>query len=187
MAASSTKRKPAPFPVSRLIGPKKRPHDFGFQTGDSHLIVNDESKNLTAFDYIGKRLFQIPALARGQGADNEWDEPQTDTPPGLYKLGAIYNDIGRLGLNPAPDKTLRAYGWIFFDMEELEGQERRYGRAGCGLHGGGSGNGWPLAWQPIQPLLPTHGCVRLHNVDLRDRILPLYQKGEVFVSVFQES
>jgi len=88
---------------------------------------------------------------------------------------------------------------------ELEQQEIKVGRAGIMLHGGGSGCGWPGAWaakqavprQPPwptanfivagqQPLLPTLGCIRLHNVDLRDKVLPLYETGTVYVGVFQE-
>jgi hypothetical protein len=170
-----------------LIGPKKRPQQFGFKAGDSHLIVNDFSETLTAYSFEGKELFKIAALARGQGGDRVYWENSTDTPPGLYKLGTIYNDVQRAGLQPAYDRTLQAYGWLSFDMEELEGQERRHNRAGIMLHGGGSGNGWPLAWAPIQPLLPTLGCVRIHNIDLRDRILPLTKQGTVFLSCYQEA
>jgi L,D-peptidoglycan transpeptidase YkuD (ErfK/YbiS/YcfS/YnhG family) len=35
-------------------------------------------------------------------------------------------------------------------------------------------------------LVPTHGCVRVHNADLRDKIVPLLATGTVFVSVYQE-
>jgi hypothetical protein len=79
-----------------------------------------------------------------------------------------------------------AYGWYTFDMIELEDQERSNGRAGIACHGGGSANGWPGAWAPSQPLVPTHGCLRLKNIDLRDKILPLYKKGKIFCSVWQE-
>lgn len=51
---------------------------------------------------------------------------------------------------------------------------------------GGSACGWPGAWAPQQKLFPTRGCARLHNVDLRDKVLPLTKAGTVFVSVFQE-
>jgi hypothetical protein len=71
-------------------------------------------------------------------------------------------------------------------MVELENQEAKYGRAGIALHGGGSANGWPGAWAPKQPLVSTHGCCRAHNIDLRDKILPLTKQGKVFISVFQE-
>ncbi len=79
-----------------------------------------------------------------------------------------------------------AYGWFSFDMEELEGQEAVNGRSGIMLHGGGSACGWPGAWQPRQALHPTLGCLRLHNIDLRDLVLPLAKQGTVYVGVFQE-
>ena len=69
---------------------------------------------------------------------------------------------------------------------ELEGQEAVNGRAGIMLHGGGTACGWPGAWSAFQPLHPTLGCVRAHNADLRDRVLPLCAKGTVYVGVFQE-
>ena len=80
-----------------------------------------------------------------------------------------------------------SYGWYSFDMNELEGQVSKYGRSGIMLHGGGSAAGWPGAWAQKQPLFATHGCVRIYNVDLRDKILPLYNKGTVYISVYQEA
>lgn len=174
------------MPPVPLVGPKKSPRDFGFAPKDSHLVVNDQSETLTAFDFHGNKLFRIPALARGQGGDRVYWENSTDTPPGLYRIGQVYNDVGRVGLNPREDRTLRAYGWLSFDLEELENQERRHNRAGIMLHGGGSACGWPGAWDSRQELHPTLGCVRCHNIDLRDRILPLVRQGRVFVSVYQE-
>jgi hypothetical protein len=169
-----------------MIGPKKRPHDFGFKPGDSHLIVNDAVETMKAFSYEGKLLWEIPCLARGQYSDFEWKITNSDTPPGLYKIGTIYKDYEKAGDKPAFDRTLMAYGWYSFDMIDLEGQERNNGRAGIMTHGGGSANGWPNAWAPKQPLVPTHGCVRCHNIDLRDKILPLIKQGTVYISVFQE-
>ena len=75
-------------------------------------------------------------------------------------------------------------------MIGLEGQEgpgSRDGRDGIMLHGGGSACGWPGAWLPLQPLHPTLGCIRMHNRDLRDLVLPLVGLGEVYVSVWQEA
>ena len=46
--------------------------------------------------------------------------------------------------------------------------------------------GWPGAWAAQQPLHPTLGCIRIHNADLRDKVLPLYRQGTVFMGVFQE-
>jgi hypothetical protein len=170
-----------------MIGPKKRPQDFGFKPGDSHLIVNDAVETMKAFSYEGKLLWEIPCLARGQYSDFEWKITNSDTPVGVYVFGEVYKDYERVGDKPAYDRTLMAYGWYTFDMIDLEGQERNNGRAGIACHGGGSANGWPGAWAPNQPLVPTHGCIRLKNIDLRDKILPLYKKGKIFCSVFQES
>jgi hypothetical protein len=172
--------------TSTMIGPKKRPQDFGFKRGDSHLIVNDLVETMKAFSFEGKLLWEVPCLARGQYSDFEWKIKNSDCPPGLYKLGAIYRDYERVGNNPAYDRTLMAYGWYTFDMVELENQEAKYGRSGICLHGGGSANGWPGAWAPKQPLVPTHGCCRIFNIDLRDKVLPLTKAGTVFLSVFQE-
>ncbi|AEX56030.1 endolysin [Synechococcus phage S-CBS4] len=169
-----------------MIGPKKRPHDFGFKPGDSHLVVNDAVETMKAFSYEGKLLWEIPCLARGQYSDFEWKITNSDTPPGLYKIGAIYKDYESDGPNPPFNRTLMAYGWYSFDMIDLEGQEKNNGRAGIMLHGGGSANGWPGAWAPKQKLVPTHGCVRAFNIDLRDKVLPLTKQGTVYISVWQE-
>lgn len=169
-----------------MIGPKKRPQDFGFKKGDSHLIVNDLVETMKAFSFEGKLLWEIPCLARGQYSDFEWKIKNSDTPPGLYKIGTIYKDYEKAGDKPAYDRTLMAYGWYSFDMVELENQEAKHGRAGIMLHGGGSANGWPGAWAPNQPLVPTHGCCRARNIDLRDKVLPLTKQGTVYISVFQE-
>ena len=172
--------------TSTMIGPKKRPQDFGFKKGDSHLIVNDLVETMKAFSFEGKLLWEIPCLARGQYSDFEWKIKNSDTPPGLYKIGTTYRDYEKAGDKPAYDRTLMAYGWYSFDLIELENQEAKHGRAGIMLHGGGSANGWPGAWAPNQPLVPTHGCCRARNIDLRDKVLPLTKQGTVYISVFQE-
>ncbi len=155
------------------------------QPGDSYLLVNDRDQDMEAYDHTGQFLWKIPCLARGQGADTDWSHNSTDTPPGLYKLGQLYADYEQ-NPNPPCSDTAIGYGWYSFDMEELEGQEKKVGRAGIMLHGGGSACGWPGAWAAQQPLHPTLGCVRLHNADLRDKVLPLYRQGTVYVGVFQE-
>ena len=169
-----------------LVGPQKRPQDFGFKAGDHHLIVNDAVETMKAFSFEGKLLWEIPCLARGQGSDFEWKTKNSDSPPGLYKVGAVYRDYEKVGANPAYDRTLMAYGWYSLDLVELENQEASNGRAGIMIHSGGSACGWPGAWAPRQALFPTHGCVRCHNIDIRDKVMPLVGKGTIFVSVFQE-
>ena len=106
-----------------MIGPKRTPKDFGFRAGDTHIVVNDSTETAKAYNHDGKLLWEIPALARGQGTDYEFKYTNTDTPPGLYKIGQVYNDYARVGDNPGYDRTLMAYGWISFDLVELEGQE----------------------------------------------------------------
>jgi hypothetical protein len=165
-----------------LIGPKI---PAPVKPGYSYLLVNDRDKEMQAFDHTGKLLWRVPALARGQGADNVWTRQEADTPPGFYKLGNLHPDYEQ---NPKPPCSVIAmsYGWYSFDIEQLEQQEVKIGRAGIMLHGGGSGCGWPGAWASKQQLLPTLGCIRLHNVDLRDKVLQLYKQGNVYVGVFQE-
>jgi hypothetical protein len=167
-------------------GPKKSPHDFGMKSADTHIVVNDINETARAFSHDGRVLWEVSALARGQGRDTEYRHRNADTPPGLYKIGDIYRDYERAGVNPPFDQTLMAYGWYTFDMVELENQEAKHGRAGICLHGGGSAIGWPGAWAPRQPLFATMGCVRMHNIDLRDKVLPLTKSGTVFISVYQE-
>jgi hypothetical protein len=176
-----------PIPsIPGMVGPSKRPENFGFKPGDSHILVNDANGKATAYSYEGIKRWEAPCLARGQGADNSWDQTGEDTPPGLYKLGQIYNDYQRYGVNAPCNRETLAYGWISFDLVELENQEARHGRAGVMIHGGGTGCGWPRAWAPMQELRSTQGCVRMHNIDLRDKLLPLAKTGTVFVSVYQE-
>jgi hypothetical protein len=188
----SQKPPPPPPPVGGLdprgseeagmVGPKLA---APVKPGDSYLLVNDRDEDMEAYDHSGTFLWKVACLARGQGADNDWTHNSTDTPPGLYKLGQLYPDYEQ-NPNPPCSDTAMSYGWYSFDLVELEQQEIKVGRAGIMLHGGGSGCGWPGAWAPNQPLLPTLGCIRLHNVDLRDRVLPLYRQGTVYVGVFQE-
>jgi hypothetical protein len=169
-----------------MVGPKVRPQ---LKATDHHLVMDDRAETITAFNANGKQLWKVAALGRGQSSETDWRSRSSDTPPGLYKLGTVYRDY-------EADRTAtfsadrRAYGWYSFDMIGMEGQEgpgSRDGRDGIMLHGGGSACGWPGAWLPLQPLHPTLGCIRMHNRDLRDLVLPLTGLGTVYVSVWQES
>lgn len=169
-----------------LVGPKKRPQDFGFKDGDYHVVVNDQTEKMKAYNSKGELLWELYCLARGQGSDYEWKMKNTDTPPGLYKIGQIYRDYDQNSGNDYSRERM-SYGWYSFDLIDLEGQESGNGRAGIMIHGGGSACGWPGAWAPYQKLYSTHGCVRMHNQHLKDYLLPLTEKGTVFVSVYQET
>jgi len=168
-----------------MIKPKRHPREFGFKDGDTHLILNAQSAEAKFFDFAGNLLYKAPALCVGQSDD--WRIRRGNTPPGLYRLGQMWNDYAQVPLNRLPDHTdvRRKFGWLTFDMVDLEGNEDGNSRSGVALHGGGSAAGWPGAWTPKQPLFATHGCPRMHNVDLRDKVLPCYSRGTVYVSVFQ--
>ncbi len=60
--------------------------------GDSYQLVNDRDQDMEAYGHRGRLLWRLPCLARGEGRDNQWRERNSDTPPGLYELGAIYRD-----------------------------------------------------------------------------------------------
>ena len=169
-----------------LVGPKKRPE---LKPGDHHLVMDDRVETIAAFDHNGQQLWRVAALARGQHTETDWRSRSSDTPPGLYRVGTIYRDY-----EADPTSTFsvdrRSYGWFSLDLIGLEGQEgpgSRDGRDGIMIHGGGTACGWPGAWLPLQSLHPTLGCIRMHNKDLRDRVLPLTQMGAVYVSVWQEA
>lgn len=166
-----------------IFSPTKRPQEFGLGEGDTHIVVNAQTRTAKAFDWQGHGLWEKPATADGQ--DPNWRANSGDTPPGLYKIGAVYNDYANVGDCPEYDRTLMSYGWVTFDLIDLEGNEDGSGRAGICLHGGGSACGWPGAWDAHQPLYPTLGCIRMHNADLLI-IRELEQKGTVFVSVYQD-
>lgn len=169
-----------------LIGPKKKPQDFGMGWSDYHLVVNDQAETAVIFRGDGTKIISMPALARGQGKDTEWNQRFTDTPPGLYQAGKVYRDYEK-PIRPG-DRVLMAYGWYSIDLIDLEGQEAGNGRSGIMIHGGGSALGWPRCWDPYQPLLPTLGCIRMRNADLRDMVVPcLDRERELFVSVYQEA
>jgi predicted chitinase len=162
----------------------KRPQDFGFKTGDTHIVVNGLANSAKAYSTSGKLLWEVKCLPHGQ--NNNWKATNGDTPQGLYKIGAVYKDYEN-NSNPPYSPTLASYGWYSFDLVELENQEAGNGRAGIMIHGGGSSLGWPGAWAPFQDLVSTLGCVRFHNQDLRDKILPITKAGTVYVTVRQEA
>jgi hypothetical protein len=167
--------------------PKERPQDHGFKPGDHHLIANAETKTIKCYDFGGYLHWELPCTADGQ--DPNWRLNSGDTPPGLYKLGEAYRDYDRFAHEPGYppySRELMAFGWASIDMIDLEGNEDNNGRSGIMLHGGGSACGWPGAWDRYQALYPTLGCLRMHNFDVQNSVLPLLKSGTVFVSVIQD-
>lgn len=104
----------------------------------------------------GKPRWDIPARGYGVNGPGWWMQGG-DTPPGRYRIGDIH-------VIPDDDPQVNSFGPYFLDLIELEGQERKHGRAGVGIHGGGSGSPNPQA--PFQGWVMTHGCVRTQNEHL---------------------
>lgn len=144
--------------------------------GDFHIVVSASARTLKIFDSDGRNVFQCQARCEGQ--HRNWRARNGDTPPGLYEAGVIHDVRG------AHDEV--SYGPWCIDMVDLEGNEDNNGRSGISLHGGGSGLPDPLA--PRQGWYPTHGCIRVQNVDLTKTIEPLIRTAQkcgkrVFITV----
>ena len=188
---------PAQLPAAAPKGEERStldhagPHEKGqrgpkiaapMQQDDHYLLVNGRAGTIRAYDHTGNFLWVAPALCRGQTRSSA--ARGGDTPPGLYRVGRIYRDY-----DDDPSATFtedrRSYGWYSLDLVEMENQERAVGRAGIMIHGGGTAAGWPGAWAPEQPLHSTLGCVRMKNIDLRDKVMPLASKGALYVGVYQ--
>ena len=166
-----------------MVGPKI---SAPVQVGDSYLLINDRDEDMEAYDHTGKFLWKVPCLARGVNGP-DWRNRHSDTPPSLYRIGQIYRDYETLGPNPAVvPAELVPFGWFFLELVDLQGLSQQLGRSGFGIHGGGTGLGARGSWAPRQKLLPTWGCPRVHNADLRDKIMPLTVRGTVYVGVFQD-
>lgn len=161
-----------------ITAPKTTPHDYGFKAGDYHLIVHAGTNLATMYDTKGTKLWEKPCLPTGQRAD--WTAHGGDTPPGVYKIGAVWRQY-----QDPPSHYDRPYGHICFDLIDYEGNEDSNGRGGIAIHGGGTGLPGTGYWDDYQKLLPTLGCVRMHNKDLYliDNCL---SQGDVWVSVYQD-
>lgn len=124
--------------------------------GDVHFVVNAKSRKIKCYDSNGKMKWMTEA--RCEATNGGYQNFQGNTPPGLYKCGAP-DDV----LSSESDRN--SYGPWFVPLEEQEGQMSRYGRAGIGVHGGGSGLANPY-YSPKQGWVVTHGCIRVQNDDL---------------------
>lgn len=140
--------------------------------GDIHAIISAKSNMLVPYDFKGNKIKDVVIQAFPWGQHADWHTTNGDTPPGLYKAGLIYTQVRGRDSNA----ICNAYGPFCVDLIDLEGQERDNGRDGVSIHGGGSG--LPDPWADYQALTYTHGCVRVHNKDLVDKLVPLIQKTQ---------
>lgn len=127
------------------------------KSGDFHAVVGNGYMGV--YNRGGQLLWRCEARTAGVEGPSV-DVVGGDTPPGLYRAGAV------IWTQPTETQRVwRAYGYVFVDLEEQENQEASRGRAGVGVHGGGSILGNPLADR--QGWAATYGCVRLQNEDAR--------------------
>lgn len=85
-------------------------------------------------------------------------------PPGQYKLGGLSH------MNTQP------FGPYFIEVVDVNGLWKQYGRAGIGLHGGGS---CVVNWSAgRQGWCPTEGCIRFQNADLVTLVQKFYHPGD---------
>ncbi len=122
---------------------------------DAHFYFSASGRRLYCRDWTGRLRWSVEA--RGEGIAGSYDKVGGDTPPGIYRCG-------RPEPIPLSDPAVNAYGRWFVDLEEMFDQEVSRGRAGIGVHGGGSEAPKPLA--PRQGWFKTLGCIRLQNQHL---------------------
>lgn len=163
-----------------LRGPKI---SWILKEGEAVILVNDKIEKARAYDCYGNRLWTIDAICQGQNSD--YRVRGGDTPPGAYEAGQLYADYEAKAKGSPLSRDELAFGWYSIDMVELENQERGHGRSGIMMHGGGTALG-SAAWNARQRLLPTLGCIRAHNGDLRDLVVPLLRKSKkLYILVYQ--
>lgn len=156
---------------------------------DVHVVINDFEDpekfvgQAKCFDHTGKLMWAIDALCKGVNGPGQ-NINGGDTPSGVYTAGELTETQAWEG-----PETWNAYGYYFIDLVEQEGQERKFGRAGVGWHGGGTG-AKPNSLADIQELRPTMGCIRARNKHMREIIVPTYKAvkdkgGTMWISVNQ--
>jgi hypothetical protein len=132
---------------------------------DFHLVFNGRSQLLKMFDHAGN--LRHSWSARDAGINDETTIASADeygryckAPPGV---GYTFGSPQACGPD-SPDG--QAYGWWFIPINDDPASDfAKHGRAGIGIHGGGSAS--PDPFDPHQTALyDTLGCIRMWNADL---------------------
>jgi hypothetical protein len=121
---------------------------------DLHAVFNDTTNRLKLFDAAGRLVFQCEA--RNDAVAGPGFGHNGDCPRGEFILGAPRK------------KGTEAFGAWFIPILDAAtgGPMAHYGRAGIGIHGGGSG--LPGPFSPRQGWVKTHGCLRVQNNSLAE-------------------
>lgn len=128
---------------------------------DLHAVFHDTTNRLKLFDASGRLVFTCEArndAVAGPGFGHNGDCPR-----------------GEFILGPPRKKGTPAFGAWFIPVLDAAtgGPMAHYGRAGIGIHGGGSGLNDPFA--PLQGWVKTHGCLRTQNQDCARLVKLAYQ------------
>lgn len=149
---------------------------------DLHLMIDADHKTLKVYSGIGTLFATYEAHCYGTNGPG-WHVTGGDTPPGDYRIRSVESI-------PSTDFQRDAFGPYFMALDDISGNETNAGRAGVGIHGGGTGlpgaytakrQGWEV----------THGCVRLQNEDLRALVKYVqachHDDGQAYLTVIWKS
>lgn len=152
-----------------------------FKPEDFHLLVSGAANKAKLFDAEGREVKEFDCFPHGATGPSQ-DIVGGDTVVGVYTLGPVVWTLNGDDL----ETVKRPYGWAYIYMGDLEGKEAAVDRAGEGVHGGGHIQDY---WDAHQQLTYTHGCVRLHNEDVKWLAhlveVQSVKKGTVYMSVSQ--
>jgi hypothetical protein len=121
---------------------------------DRHLMLDRAARSARLFNSAGTVVFECEARNRTVNDHAPPDQRWAPCPAGEFLLGP-----------PVKEGTM-PFGPYFMELSDYGPYHamRDHGRAGIGVHGGGSGLADPFA--PRQGWVCTRGCWRIENDDL---------------------
>ena len=153
---------------------------LNLQPHDVHMIVSHTWRSMKVYTGDGRQILATDALTSGTGGD--FTQVGGDTPLGTYRF------TGEIIQTTIEDSfaTWASYGPWFLGLFDVDGQERIIGRSGIGMHGGRQGKYAPDS-RNTHHLYPTHGCIRVYDEILDEKIVPLLRQtlrgGKAYVTV----
>lgn len=121
--------------------------------GELHLRFDDTANRCTVYQQmVGTQVVRMTCEMRNE-AVRRWFGKWGWCPRGTYLVGSPSRVNGA------------AFGEWFTPLFDTapDGPMHKEGRSGIGIHGGGTGLPDPFA--PNQGWKPTHGCLRVQNID----------------------
>ncbi len=112
------------------------------------LIFSRHDQSMTIFDDENTPILVYECHDDFVAGENDEGQPRESLPDGNYTVSAEEPGKSRAGSNGP------AYGTFYISTGDSRGRD---------IHGGGSGLPDPFA--PRQGWVPTHGCLRMQNVD----------------------